>query len=197
MATREKLFINDIIIMFDNATRVNQFQRYDVTCFAAPSQLKELEEKVNKIVKEKKYPESVPVTYTINGVTTVVNGADGQPIMAPGYNKPFKKPDEKTLIDIPEVSDMMILKAGSKFAAKAWIKDTADSKPRAMGIEDTEFDSKGKIVSILVSLNPYDTVSEGKRKCGVALYLEQILYTNIDCGFLINSGGDNKCAWDK
>jgi hypothetical protein len=187
MATREKLFINDIIIVFDHATTINQFQRYDVTCFAAPSQLKELEEKVNKIVKEKKYPESVPVTYTINGVTTVVNGADGQPIMAPGYNKPFKKPDEKTIIDIPEAADMMVLKAGSKFAAKAWIKDTADSKPRAMSIEDAE----------LVSLNPYDTVSEGKRKCGVALYLEQILYTNIDCGFVVNAGGDSKCAWDK
>lgn len=197
-AKREYFNINDIICTWDNARTVNQFGGYDVTCLVAPEQIKELTEKVNQIIKTEGFPETIEATYKLpSGETVVIRDNQGNPIVSPGYNKPYNPPKPAFLETNPEIAGMLVLKAGSKFAAKAYVKDTPTSAPRTMGVQDASIEGRGTIVSICVGLNTYDRIKDGKRFCGVSLYLDQILYTGIPCGFELQGGeeGSNKCAW--
>lgn len=196
-AKREYLNINDVICMWDNARTINQFGRYDVTCLVAPEQIKDLMARVNQIVKAEGYPETIEATYKLpNDQEVIIRDNQGNPIVSPGYNKPYNTPKAADLDANPEIKDMLVLKASSKFAPKAYVKDTPTSAPRAMGVQDAQIEGRGTIISLCVGINTYDGQKDGKRSCGVSLFLEQILYTGNPCGFELQGGGESgACAW--
>jgi hypothetical protein len=193
---REIVLLNDVICMWDNARSINQFGRYDMTVLASPEQLRELDRKVKGLVKEKEFPEYVVVTYKLpSGKEMQALDEDGKPIHQKGYNVPWRDPNDIELTNAPEINDLLVVKAGSKFAPKAFVKDTPVAAPRTMEVTDAEIEGRGTIVSIAVGLNVYDTKKDDKRFCGVSLYLQQILYTGVPCGFSLGEGGSGTCAW--
>lgn len=195
-AKRELVLINDVICMWDNARTINQFGRYDMTVLASSEQLRELDSKVKSLVKENEFPEYIAVTYKLpSGKEMPAMDELGKPIHTKGYNLPWRDPSDIELTSAPEIKDMLVLKAGSKFAPAAYVKDTPVAAPRAMEVTDAEIEGRGTIVSICVSLNTYDTKKDDKRFCGVSLYLQQVLYTGTPCGFSLGEGGSKACAW--
>lgn len=192
-AKRESIIVNDIICAFDNAREINQFGRYDLTCYASMEQLKSLDETIKKIVIANKFPESMPMTYVDpkTGLTVTIPG-----VALPGYNKPYTIIKPEIVEATPELVGLVQLKAGSKFAPKVFIRDAEGSAPRALSIEDAAHSARGKLMSIMGTLNVYDTIKEGKRFCGVSILLQQVLYTNIECGFELAGGGEGAaCSW--
>jgi hypothetical protein len=192
-AKRETIIINDCICAFDNAREINQFGRYDLTCYASPDQLKVLDETIKKIVITNKFPESIPMTYVDPQTGSLVKVPG---VTLPGYNKPYGIIKPEIIEATPELVGLMQLKAGSKFAPKTFIRDVEGSAPRPLGIEDAGHIARGKLMSIMGVLNVYDAVKEGKRFCGISILLQQVLYSNVECGFELAGGGEGAaCSW--
>lgn len=192
-AKRETIIVNDIICVFDNLRQLSQYGRYDVTCYASMEQLKTLDEAIKKIVIANKYPESMPMTYVdpATGLTVTVPN-----VVLPGYNKPYRAIKPQTLEATPELVGLVELKGASQFAPKAFIRDAEGSAPRALSIEDAGYSARGKLISLMGLLNPYDTIKDGRRFCGVSILLQQVLYTNVECGFELAGGGEGAaCSW--